>query len=72
MRLDVLEDPDRRYYTGLRDQRGLAAPAKYRGQLARDLHSVLDRVQDWVVSAPAERSRLEDIRHKRCLSHKIW
>ena len=57
MRLDVLEDPDRRYYTGLRNQQGLAAPAKYRGQLAHDLHSALDQLQDWVGSAPAERPR---------------
>jgi hypothetical protein len=57
MRLDVLADPDRRYYTGLRNQQGLAAPAKYRGQLAHDLHSALDQLQDWVGSAPAERPR---------------
>ncbi len=56
MRLDVLEDPDRRYYTGLRNQRGLTAPAKYRGQLARDLHAALDQLQE-IVSAPAELRR---------------
>ncbi|MDS4022366.1 MAG: patatin-like phospholipase family protein [Candidatus Competibacter sp.] len=52
MRLDVLEDRDRHYYTGLRDQRGLAAPAKFRGRLTRDLHAALDQLQD-IVSAPA-------------------
>jgi NTE family protein len=56
MRLDVLEDPDRRYYTGLRDRRGLTTPARYRGPLARDLHSALDRLQE-IVSAPAGRPR---------------
>lgn len=64
MRLDVLEDPDRRYYTGLRNQRGLIAPAKYRGQLARDLHSALDQLQE-IVAAPPERphqSVMPDIR----------
>jgi hypothetical protein len=45
------------HYTSLRDQRGLAAPTKYRGQLARDLQSALDQLQDWVGSAPAERPR---------------
>jgi hypothetical protein len=52
MRMDVLEDRDRHYYTSLSDQRGLAAPAKYRGRLARDLHAALDQLQD-IVSAPA-------------------
>lgn len=46
MRVDLLEDRDRHYYTGLRDQRGLAAPARYRGRLARDLHATLDQLQD--------------------------
>jgi hypothetical protein len=58
----VLEDPDRRYYTGLRNQRGLApqsnlaSPSKDRGQLARDLHSALDRLQE-IVSAPVGHPR---------------
>ena len=52
MRLDVLEDRDRHYYTGLRDQRGLAAPAKFRSRLTQDLHAALDQLQD-IVSAPA-------------------
>jgi len=62
MRLEVLEDPDRRYYTGLRNQRGLAlqsnlaSPSKDRGQLARDLHSALDRLQE-IVSAPVGHPR---------------
>ena len=56
MRLDVLEDPDRRYYTGLRTPQGLAGPAKYRGQLARDLHTALDQLQE-IVSAPTEPRR---------------
>jgi predicted acylesterase/phospholipase RssA len=54
MRLDVLEDPERCYYTGLRNQRGLAAPAKYHGPLARDLHAALDQLQE-IVAAPGER-----------------
>ncbi|MBL8247755.1 MAG: patatin-like phospholipase family protein [Candidatus Competibacter sp.] len=57
MRLDVLQDTERHYYTGLRNQRGLSAPAKYRGRLAGDLHSALDQLQDWVASTPAERTR---------------
>jgi predicted acylesterase/phospholipase RssA len=56
MRLDVLEDRDRRYYTGLSDQRGLSTPAKYRSRLARDLHATLDQLQE-IVSAPAEPPR---------------
>ena len=57
MRLDVLKEQGRHYYTGLRDQRGLTKPASSRGRLARDLHAALDRLQDWVGSAPVERSR---------------
>jgi predicted acylesterase/phospholipase RssA len=56
MRLDVLEDRDRHYYTGLSDQRGLSTPAKYRSRLARDLHATLDQLQE-IVSAPAEPPR---------------
>jgi predicted acylesterase/phospholipase RssA len=56
MRLDVLEDRDRHYYTGLSHQRGLSTPAKYRSRLARDLHATLDQLQE-IVSAPAEPPR---------------
>lgn len=51
MRMEVLEDRDRHYYTSLRNQRGLATPAKYRSRLARNLHTVLDQLQE-IVSAP--------------------
>ena len=57
MRIDLLEERDRHYYTGLSDQRGLAAPEKYRGRLTRDLHASLDRLQDWVGSAPVDGAR---------------
>ena len=57
MRMDVLEDRDRHYYTGLCNQRGLAAPARSRGRLTRDLHATLDQLQDWVGSAPVDHSR---------------
>ena len=52
MRMDVLEDRDRHYYTSLRNQPSLAAPAKYRSRLARNLGAALDRLQD-IVAAPA-------------------
>ncbi len=54
MRLDLLQDAQRHYYTGLRDQHGLAAPVKYRGPLVRDLHLALDRLQEWAGSARDE------------------
>ena len=56
MRLDVLQDTERHYYTGLCNQRGLTTSAKYRGRLASDLHSALDQLQDWVASTPAGRA----------------
>ena len=56
MRLDVLQDTERHYYTGLCNQRGLTTSAKYRGRLASDLHSALDQLQDWVASTPARRA----------------
>jgi len=46
MRLDVLEDRDRHYYSSLRNQRGLAAPAPYRGRLVRELSATLDRLEE--------------------------
>ena len=46
MRLEVLEDPDRRYYTSLPNQRGLAAPAPYRGRLAQQLSGTLDQLEE--------------------------
>jgi predicted acylesterase/phospholipase RssA len=57
MRIDLLEDRSRHYYTGLDNQRGLAAPEKYRAPLTRDLHASLDRLRDWVGSTPVDRSR---------------
>lgn len=57
MRVDVLEDRDRHYYTGLSDQRGLATPEKYRGRVTRDLHASLDRLQDWVKSTSVDDAR---------------
>ncbi|MFO1424992.1 MAG: patatin-like phospholipase family protein [Candidatus Competibacteraceae bacterium] len=56
MRMEVLEDRDRHYYTGLRDQRDLTAPTRYRSRLARNLHAVLDQLQE-VVSPPAGHAR---------------
>ena len=46
MRLDVLEDPDRHYYTSLRNQRGLVAPAPYRGRLVQQLSGTLDQLEE--------------------------
>jgi NTE family protein len=46
LRLDVLEDRDRHYYSGLRNQRGLAAPTRYRGRLVRELSATLDRLEE--------------------------
>ena len=46
MRLEVLEDPDRRYYTSLPNQRGLAAPTPYRGRLAQQLSGTLDQLEE--------------------------
>ena len=57
MRLDVLQDPERHYYTGLRHPHDLAAPVKQRSRLTGDLHSALDQLQDWVASTPAGRGR---------------
>lgn len=51
MRMDVLEDRHRHYYTSLRNQRELAKPTKYRSRLARNLHTALDQLQ-MIVSAP--------------------
>ncbi|MCB1919839.1 MAG: patatin-like phospholipase family protein [Candidatus Competibacteraceae bacterium] len=48
MRMDVLEDPDRCYYSSLRNQRGLAAPAEYRGPIVSHLHSALDQLEEMV------------------------
>jgi predicted acylesterase/phospholipase RssA len=49
MRVDVLEDPDRRYYSSLRNQRGLAAPVKYRGSaVVSNLHTALDQLEEVV------------------------
>jgi predicted acylesterase/phospholipase RssA len=56
MRMEVLEDRDRHYHTGLRDQRDLAAPARYRSRLAQNLRTALDQLQE-IVSAPAEHAR---------------
>jgi len=60
MRVDLLEDRDRHYYTGLRDQRGLAAPARYRGRLVRDLHATLDQLQDCLGATAGGPSGQED------------
>lgn len=46
MRLDVLEDRDRHYYSSLRNQRGLVAPTPYRGRLVRELSATLDRLEE--------------------------
>ncbi|HAS50712.1 MAG TPA: patatin [Gammaproteobacteria bacterium] len=45
MRLEVLEDPDRHYYSGLRNQRGLAAPTPSRHRLVRELSATLDQLE---------------------------
>ncbi len=52
LRLEILQDRERRFYTGLSDPRGLTEPAKYRGRLARDLHAALDQLQEWVAPPP--------------------
>jgi len=57
MRIDVLEDRNRHFDTGLSERPGLAAPARYRGRLVRELHATLDRLQDWIDSAPVGDAR---------------
>jgi len=46
MRLDVLQDPDRHYYSSLSNQRGLAAPAPRRGRLIQQLSATLDQLEE--------------------------
>jgi hypothetical protein len=58
MRLDVLEDRDRHYYSGLHNQRGLATPAKYHGPVVRDLHSALDQLENVVEGEEKGESRV--------------
>lgn len=53
MRLDVLEDPDRHYSSGLSNPRDLAPSTKPRSRLSQDLHAALDQLQE-LVSAPLE------------------
>jgi len=48
MRLDLLEDRERHFYTELTNQRGLSEPLRRQSKLARDLHTALDRLQEWV------------------------
>lgn len=55
MRIDVLQDPDRHYYSSLRDPRGLPVPTPSRSRLSHDLHSALDQLQDWIASAAVDR-----------------
>lgn len=55
MRMDVLEDRDRHYYTSARDRKSSAAPKKYRSRLTRNLGAVLDQLQE-IVSAPTGRA----------------
>ncbi len=55
MRMEVLEDRDRHYYTSLCNRRGLAAPTRYRSRLAQNLHAALDQLQE-IVSTPAGRA----------------
>jgi len=55
MRMEVLEDRDRHYYTSLHNRRGLAAPTRYRSRLAQNLHAALDQLQE-IVSTPAGRA----------------
>jgi predicted acylesterase/phospholipase RssA len=52
LRLEILQDRERRFYTGLPDPRGLTESTKYRGRLARDLHAALDQLQEWVAAPP--------------------
>ncbi|MDS4031016.1 MAG: patatin-like phospholipase family protein [Candidatus Contendobacter sp.] len=55
MRMEVLEDRDRHYYTSLRNRRDLTAPTRYRSRLAQDLRTALDQLQE-IVSTPAGRA----------------
>jgi len=55
MRMDVLEDRDRHYYTSARERQSSAAPKKYRSRLTRNLGAVLDQLQE-IVSAPTGRA----------------
>jgi len=48
MRLDLLEDRERHFYTALTNQRGLSGPLRRQSKLAHDLHTALDRLQEWV------------------------
>ncbi len=57
LRLEILQDRERRFYTTLPDPRGLTESTKYRGRLAADLHAALDQLQEWVATPPAEPPR---------------
>ena len=56
MRMDVLEDRNRHYYTSARERQSSAAPKKYRSRLTRNLGIALDQLQE-IVSAPAGHAR---------------
>ena len=56
MRMDVLEDRNRHYYTSARERQSSAAPKKYRSRLTRNLGTALDQLQE-IVSAPAGHAR---------------
>ena len=56
MRMDVLEDRNRHYYTSARERQSSAAPKKYRSRLTRNLGTAFDQLQE-IVSAPAGHAR---------------
>ncbi len=56
MRMDVLEDRNRHYYTSARHRKSSAAPKRYRSRLTQSLGATLDQLQE-IVSAPAGHAR---------------
>ena len=52
MRMDVLEDRSRHYYTSAHQRQSSGVPKKYRSRLTRNLNAALDQLQE-IVSAPA-------------------